>query len=104
MRTAFCHSTDVGARLGRDLEAEIVLLAGGSVVARLDGREWLINTSLERYRASLIAVGTARDSGALDDARVAELERRLREIDQEALAAPGSYWAAVLEQIWHEQL
>jgi len=104
------HEGSTATRIGRDLEADILLLDSGRVVARLeDGPEYLINTSLERYRESLTVVGEARDAFAAqadDDAtdpQVDELKARLRGIDPEALADPNSYWASVLEQIEFEQ-
>ena len=82
----------------------------GRIVARLDdGPEYLINTSLERYRESLTVVGEARDAFAAQDddeatdAQVEELKAELRRIDPEALADPSSYWASMLEQIEFEQ-
>ena len=83
------------------------MLDSGPIVARLDdGPEWLINTSLERYRESLAVVGAARDRFAElqdDDAQVEELKAELDRIDPEALADPNSYWASILEQIEFEQ-
>lgn len=85
--------------IGHDLEADILITDDGAVVARLDERTWLINTSRGAYSRSLIEVGKARDTGGCSDA----LEARLREIDSDALDAPDSYWASIVEQIGHEQ-
>src|SRR3954451_18168063 len=97
-------------RIGRDLEADILRLDSGRVVARLDeDHEYLINTSLERYRESLIVVGRARDELAQQDAdettdaQVDALKAELLRIDPEALADGSSYWASILEQIEFEQ-
>jgi hypothetical protein len=94
-------------RIGKDLEADILLLDSGQVVARLeDGPEYLINTSIERYRESLETVGAARDrfaAGEEGDAEVEELKAALDRIDPDALADPSSYWASILEQIELEQ-
>ena len=104
-----CDPEPVGSatRIGRDLEADILLLDSGRVVASLEGGpEYPINTSLEQYRDSLNVVGEARDRFAEqdeDDAQVDELKAELRRIDQEALADPNSYWASILEQIEFEQ-
>jgi len=104
------HGDSPATRIGRDLEADILLLDSGRIVARLDdGPGYLINTSLERYRESLTVVGEARDAFAAQDddeatdAQVGELKAELRRIDPEALADPSSYWASVLEQIEFEQ-
>jgi SUKH-4 immunity protein of toxin-antitoxin system len=94
-------------RIGKDLEADILLLDSGQVVARLqDGPEYLINTTVERYRESLEVVGEARDRFAAaeeTDAEVEQLGDELRRIDPDALADPTSYWASILEQIEFEQ-
>jgi len=101
---------DGATRIGRDLEADVLLLDSGQVVARVqNGPEYLINTSLERFRRSLELVGTARDKWALEpdadtDAEVAELNDELRRIDPEAFAHDSSYWVAIIEQIELEQL
>jgi hypothetical protein len=107
-----CEPEPVGTatRIGRDLEADILLLDSGWIVARLeDGPEYLINTSLERYRESLTVIGQARDKFAEQDdddpmdAQVDRLKAEMRRIDPEALADPRSYWASILEQIEFEQ-
>src|SRR4051812_44441791 len=94
-------------RIGRDLEADILLLDSGRIVARLDDREYLIKSSPEQYRESLQVVGRARDAFAeqddMDDAQVDALKAELGWIDPEALADPNSYWASILEQIEFEQ-
>jgi hypothetical protein len=96
---------DGATRIGRDLEADILVLDSGRIVARLEGRpDYLVNTSLERFRQSLELVGSARDRWASEpDAEVAPLDDELRRIDPDALADPTSYWAAIVEQIEHEQ-
>jgi SUKH-4 immunity protein len=100
--------SDTAKRIGRDLEANILLLDSGRIVASLDGGpEYPINTSLEQYSESLAVVGRARDAFAEQDdddtAQVDALEAEMRRIDPEALADPDSYWASVLEQIEFEQ-
>jgi hypothetical protein len=101
------HDGAPATRIGRDLEADILLLGSGRVVARLDDREYLINTSPERYRDSLEVVGRARDAFRDDDEttdeQVEELKAELQRIDPEALGDPSSYWAGILEQIEFEQ-
>jgi hypothetical protein len=96
---------DGGTRIGRDLEAEMLLLDSGKVVARLpDGPEYLVNTSLERFRLSLEVVGNARERWATGSgAEIDELKDALRRTDPEALADAHSYWAAIVEQIELEQ-
>ena len=100
---------DGATRIGKDLEADILVLDSGQVVARLeDGPEYAVNTSLEQFRRSLELVGNARDKWAMDpdadtDAEVAELNDELRRIDPDAFADPDSYWAAIIEQIELEQ-
>src|SRR4051794_12770273 len=100
--------SDTATRIGRDLEADILLLDSGRIVASLDGGPaYPVNTSLDQYRESLTVVGRARDAFAEQDdddaAQVDALKAELRRIDPEALADPNSYWASVLEQIEYEQ-
>ena len=100
---------DGGTRIGRDLEADVLVLDSGQVVARLeDGPDYVVNSSLEQFRRSLELVGNARDKWAMDpdaevDGEVAELNDELRGIDQDAFADPNSYWGAIMEQIELEQ-
>jgi hypothetical protein len=99
---------DGATRIGRDLEADILVLDSGQIVARLqDGPEYPINSSLEQYRESLAVVGKARDELAAQDAdtdpQVEALRAELGRIDAKALAEPNSYWASILEQIEFEQ-
>jgi hypothetical protein len=96
---------DHGVRVGRDLGADIVVLDSGAVVAVTKSRPAVVNNSLPQYRESLLAVGAARDK-LLDEPDaagvVAELEVRLREIDDQAFDG-GEYWALIVEQIRDQQ-
>jgi hypothetical protein len=97
---------DGGLRVGRDLEASIIVLDSGPVLARIDDTSFFVNTSLEQYRRTLVDVGEARDKMALEpenDRLVVELELRLREHDPAALEEPGSYWSMILEGIRDNQ-
>ena len=89
--------------IGHDLAADILITDDGAVVARLDERTWLINTSRDAYCRSLTEVGRARDTDADEEGGAGALEARLREIDPDALDVPDSYWASIVEQIEHEQ-
>jgi hypothetical protein len=96
--------TDVGP--GEDVSASIVLLDGGSVVARRGDREWTINSSPEQFRAALLLVDAARGASEAEwsDAEVDQVERDLRTIDSAAYDAENPYWASIIEQMRHQLL
>lgn len=93
--------------LGHDLEADILVVPGGAVVARLQGRSWFINSSRAAYGASLTKVGETRDAlaGGVgdEDAHLEKLQTALREIDPDAFEHENSYWESILEQMRAEQ-
>lgn len=92
-------------RIGRDIEAEILLLESGAVLARLDEQEGPINASVEQYRASLEAVGAIREGAGseLPAQEVADkLGLTLSRIDQGALENADGYWRIILEQLANE--
>jgi SUKH-4 immunity protein len=101
------YGTGEALLIGHDLEADILVTDDGAVVARLDDRTWLINSSRDAYSRSLTEVGNARDAflaaAADDETHVDALEARLRDIDPAAFDAPNSYWASIVEQIRLEQ-
>jgi SUKH-4 immunity protein of toxin-antitoxin system len=102
------YGDGTASRIGKDLEAEILVVDGGGVVARHGEREFPINSSVEQYRDSLALVAEVRDgfaAGAIedDDSAVDALEEKLRSLDALAYDAPNSYWAAIVEQIRLEQ-
>jgi hypothetical protein len=95
-------SGQAGLRVGRDLEASIVVLDSGPVIACRDDAWCQVNTSVEQYRRVLTNAGRGREQMALEpenDELVDELEACLREGDAAVLDDPGSYWSLILEQI-----
>ncbi|MBA3261812.1 MAG: SUKH-4 family immunity protein [Thermoleophilaceae bacterium] len=82
------------------IPVEILVLNNGSVVARLEEREWFINSSQDQYGDCLLLVSKVRDSpGDGSDEEVEELDAKLRRIDPAALDDPNSYWSIIVEQL-----
>jgi hypothetical protein len=95
-----------GTAIGKDLEAQIVVLDSGTVITLRDrGEITLINSSLQQYRDSLKAVGETRDLLNQDPDQenlVSDLAHHLQAIDPAAWAEPSSYWRLIHEQIRDE--
>lgn len=83
--------------------------AGGRVVALEGAGRRRVNSGLPQFGAFLMEYESYRRKvGALEATGVQELidevERRLRELDPEAMAAPGGYWPDVIERMRHGPL
>ncbi|WP_028066432.1 SUKH-4 family immunity protein [Solirubrobacter soli] len=83
------YGAGTATRIGRDLEADILVLEDGAVVARLEDREWVVNSSVDQYRRSLAAYGR--------DVPIAALEAELIASDPAAYGHPSSYWQPIIE-------
>lgn len=106
--TAVAYGNETASRIGKDLEADILVVDSTRVVARQGEQESVVNSSVEQYRDSLALVANTRDgfaAGTIDDvdAAVDGLEEDLRSLDAVAFDAPNSYWGAIVEQIRFEQ-